>query len=84
MRRSCKAWLEEMAKRFGHAAICLLSDFEGTDHRVELTRKHYLDMMNLSVPPEIEDAIVTLSIEQPAFGQVRVAWLSLAPPGGEG
>jgi hypothetical protein len=41
-----QARLEEMAKRFGHAAICLLSDFEGTDHRLDLTRKHYLDMMN--------------------------------------
>jgi hypothetical protein len=41
-----QAWLEEMAKRFGHAAICLLSEFEGTDQRLELTRKHYLDMMN--------------------------------------
>jgi hypothetical protein len=26
-----QAWLEEMAKRFGHAAVCLLSDFEGQD-----------------------------------------------------
>jgi hypothetical protein len=42
-----QAWLEEMAKRFGHAAICLLSDFEGTDHRLDLTRKHYLDVMNV-------------------------------------
>jgi hypothetical protein len=25
------------------------------------------------VPQEIEDAIVTLAIEQPAFGQIRVA-----------
>ena len=25
------------------------------------------------VPQEIEDALVTLAIEQPAFGQVRVA-----------
>jgi hypothetical protein len=25
------------------------------------------------VPPEIEDAIVALAIEQPAFGQVRIA-----------
>jgi hypothetical protein len=41
-----QAWLEEMAKRFGHAAICLLSDFEGQDHRLDLTRKHYLEVMN--------------------------------------
>lgn len=41
-----QAWLEEMAKRFGHAAICLLSDFEGQDHRLDFTRKHYLEVMN--------------------------------------
>lgn len=41
-----QAWLEEMAKRFGHAAIVLLSDFEGTDVRLELTRMHYLEIMN--------------------------------------
>jgi hypothetical protein len=41
-----QAWLEEMAKRFGHAAIVLLSDFEGKDVRLDLTRKHYLEVMN--------------------------------------
>jgi hypothetical protein len=41
-----QAWLEEMAKRFGHAAIVLRSDFEGTDVRLDRTRKHYLDVMN--------------------------------------
>jgi hypothetical protein len=41
-----QAWLEEMAKRFGHAAICLLSDFDGTDLKLDLTRKHYLEVMN--------------------------------------
>jgi hypothetical protein len=41
-----RAWLEEMAKRFGHAAICLLADFEGEDHQLDLTRKHYLDTVN--------------------------------------
>jgi hypothetical protein len=41
-----QAWLEEMAKRFGHAAICLLADFEGRDDKLEVTRAHYLDVMN--------------------------------------
>jgi hypothetical protein len=41
-----RAWLEEMAKRFGHAAICLLSDFEGQDLPLDLTRNHYLDVVN--------------------------------------
>jgi hypothetical protein len=41
-----QAWLEEMAKRFGHAAICLLSDFEGQDRRLDLTRNHYLEVTN--------------------------------------
>ena len=41
-----QAWLEEMAKRFGHAAIVLLSDFEGNDLRLDVTRGHYLEVMN--------------------------------------
>jgi hypothetical protein len=41
-----QAWLEEMAKRFGHAAIVLLSDFEGLDLRLDQTRGHYLNVMN--------------------------------------
>jgi hypothetical protein len=41
-----QAWLEEMAKRFGHAAIVLVSDFEEMDVRLELTRMHYLEVMN--------------------------------------
>jgi hypothetical protein len=32
-------------KRFGHAAICLLSDFEA-DRGLELTRKHCLDVIH--------------------------------------
>jgi hypothetical protein len=35
-------WLEELAKQLGHAAIVVLSDFEGEDHVLDLTRKHYL------------------------------------------
>jgi hypothetical protein len=35
-----------MAKRFGHAAIVLLSDFEGNDLTLDLTRKHYLEVQN--------------------------------------
>jgi hypothetical protein len=34
-----------MAKRFGHAAIVLLSDFEGFDPKLELTRMRYLKVM---------------------------------------
>jgi hypothetical protein len=41
-----QSWLEEMAKRFGHAAIVLLSDFEGLDVRLDQTREHYLNAMN--------------------------------------
>jgi hypothetical protein len=41
-----QAWLEEMAKRFGHAAVILVSNYEGTDHRLDLTRQHYLRAMN--------------------------------------
>jgi hypothetical protein len=41
-----QAWLEEMAKRFGHAAIVLLSDFEGLDPRLDATRAHYLAAVN--------------------------------------
>ncbi len=41
-----RAWLEEMAKHFGHAAIVLLSDFEGADVKLDLTRRHYLDVLN--------------------------------------
>jgi hypothetical protein len=41
-----KMWLEELAKRLGHGAIILLSDFEGEDHVLDLTRKHYLEFFN--------------------------------------
>jgi hypothetical protein len=41
-----QAWLEEMAKRFGHAAVVLLSDFEGIDPRLDVTRVHYLKVIN--------------------------------------
>jgi len=41
-----QAWLEEMAKRFGHAAIVLLSDFEGQNQKLDSTRGHYLIVMN--------------------------------------
>jgi hypothetical protein len=36
-------WLEELAKRLGQAAIIVLSDFEGEDRVLYLTRKRYLD-----------------------------------------
>lgn len=41
-----KMWLEELAKRLGHAAIILLSDFEGEDRVLDLTRAHYLATFN--------------------------------------
>lgn len=41
-----QAWLEEMAKRFGHAAVILLSAYEGMDHTLDLTRQRYLRVMN--------------------------------------
>jgi hypothetical protein len=41
-----QAWLEEMAKLFGHAAVVLLSDFEGLDVRLDQTRAHYLNAVN--------------------------------------
>lgn len=41
-----KMWLEELAKRLGHAAIILLSDFEGEDRVLDVTRAHYLATFN--------------------------------------
>jgi hypothetical protein len=41
-----QAWLEEMAKRLGHGAVVLLADYEGVDHPLDLTRRHYLQAMN--------------------------------------
>ncbi|MEA2885668.1 MAG: hypothetical protein QOD11_28 [Bradyrhizobium sp.] len=41
-----QAWLEEMAKRFGHAAVILLADFEGFDPQLDQTREHFLRAIN--------------------------------------
>jgi hypothetical protein len=41
-----QAWLEEMAKRFGHAAVILLSNYEGFDHKLDLTRQHFLNAVD--------------------------------------
>jgi len=41
-----QAWLEEMAKRFGHAAVILVADYEGMDHSLDLTRQHFLRTIN--------------------------------------
>jgi hypothetical protein len=39
-------WLQEMAMRFGHAAVVLASDPEGIDVKLLVTRKHYLTVVN--------------------------------------
>ena len=42
-------------------------------------------VLNNRVPQEVEDAIVALAVEQPAFGQIRIAnelrkrWLEVSP-----
>jgi hypothetical protein len=41
-----KAWVSELAVRLGHAAIILLSNTEGQDMRLLLTRAHYLRVMD--------------------------------------
>src|SRR3989442_14909582 len=39
-------WLQEMAMRLSHAAVVLVSNPEGSDLKLLLTRKHYLDVVN--------------------------------------
>lgn len=41
-----QAWLEEMAKRLGHAAVILLANYEGVDQRLDVTRRHYIEAIN--------------------------------------
>jgi hypothetical protein len=39
-------WLQEMAMRMSHAAVVLVSNPEGRDTKLLITRKHYLEIAN--------------------------------------
>jgi hypothetical protein len=39
-------WLQEMAMRLSHAAVVLVSNPEGDDTNLLMTRKHYLEVVN--------------------------------------
>jgi hypothetical protein len=39
-------WLQELAMRLSHAAVVLVSDHEGIDMKLLMTRKHYLEVVN--------------------------------------
>jgi hypothetical protein len=39
-------WLQEMATRLSHAAVVLVSNPEGRDVKLLMTRKHYLEVVN--------------------------------------
>jgi hypothetical protein len=40
------AWLQELTLRLSHAALILVSNHEGEDRKLLVTRAHYLDAMN--------------------------------------
>jgi hypothetical protein len=39
-------WLQEIAMRLSHAAAILASNPEGSDLKLLMTRKHYLEVVN--------------------------------------
>jgi hypothetical protein len=39
-------WLQELTMRLSHAAVVLVSDSEGTDVKLLMTRMHYLEVVN--------------------------------------
>ena len=39
-------WLQEIAMRLSHAAVVLVSNPEGSDMMLLMTRKHYLEVVN--------------------------------------
>jgi hypothetical protein len=39
-------WLQEITMRVSHAAVILTSNYEGSDAKLEITRKHYLAVVN--------------------------------------
>jgi hypothetical protein len=44
--KKLSTWLGELAMRLSHAAVVLLSNPEGGDTKLLMTRKHYLDVVN--------------------------------------
>jgi hypothetical protein len=39
-------WLQEIAMRLSHAAVVLMSNPEGGDMKLLMTREHYLEVIN--------------------------------------
>jgi hypothetical protein len=44
--KKLKSWLGEMAMRLSHAAVVLVSNPEGSDMKLLMTQKHYLEVVN--------------------------------------
>jgi hypothetical protein len=44
--KKLRSWLGEMALRLSHAAVILLSNPEGSDVKLLVTQKHYLEVAN--------------------------------------
>jgi hypothetical protein len=44
--KKLSTWLQEMAMRLSHAAVVLASNPEGSDKKLLMTRKHYLEVVN--------------------------------------
>jgi hypothetical protein len=44
--KKLKTWLQEIAMRLSHAAVVLVSNPEGSDLKLLMTRKHFLEVVN--------------------------------------
>jgi hypothetical protein len=56
-----RAFLEELAKRLGHAAIILLSHSEGEDPKLDIARKHYFKVFWAWAPKYLGVTPITLA-----------------------